>query len=154
MNKGIILALIASVILALFMIVLMLPQKAPSGPAIVCFDADVCVDAEVASDKDSLLRGLMGRESLGTDSGMLFAFPFEGRHGFWMKDTLIPLDMMWIGSSGEIVHIETAMPCEADPCPEYKPPLPALYVLEVNSGYAIEKGIKVGDKAKIRFEDE
>jgi uncharacterized membrane protein (UPF0127 family) len=63
----------------------------------------------------------MFRTEMGEDNGMLFIFNKEEIYAFWMKNTLIPLDMVWIDSNNTIVDIQTAVPCEADPCPTYKP---------------------------------
>ena len=89
----------------------------------------------------------MFRESLPPDEGMLFLFEEEGAYSFWMKNTMIPLDMLWLDSGGRVVHIAHAVPCVQDPCPHYTPAAKARYVLEVNGGYAKAHGIVVGDKA-------
>ncbi|MFH1403393.1 MAG: DUF192 domain-containing protein [Candidatus Altiarchaeota archaeon] len=115
----------------------------------VCFRDDLCVDAEVADNADERSNGLMRRESLEWDSGMLFVFEGEGYPSFWMKNTLIPLDMLWIGEGGRIEHIEYAVPCERDPCMTYRAYSKSLYVLEVNGNYTLVNGIKVGDYVRI-----
>ncbi len=97
-------------------------------------------------------KGLMGRESLCESCGMIFIYEKEWYHGFWMKDTLIPLAMIWINGGGEIVHIEKhAEPCvgKANPrmdCKVYRPSKPARFVLEVNPEAA--RGLEVGMKIK------
>ncbi len=81
---------------------------------------------------------------------MLFVFPRPERYSFWMKNTLIPLDIIWLNSDRSVVHLETNVPaCVHDPCPNYAPVQPALYVLEVNAGSAQQFGIKKNDTAKI-----
>ena len=91
----------------------------------------------------------MYRESLGEDEGMLFVFEEEGEYNFWMKNTIIPLDMIWIDSEGRIVHIEyDAQPCEEN-CELIRPEIEARYVLEINSGLSEKLGIKVGDSVEI-----
>ena len=71
-----------------------------------------------------------------------------------MKDTLIPLDMIWMDSERRIVHIEhNVPPCAADPCPRYPPSGPALYVLEINAGFAAKLGLKVGDTMEFRLKE-
>ena len=67
-----------------------------------------------------------------------------------MKNTLIPLDMIFINSNNEIVDIKYAVPCENDPCPLYNPAKPALYVLETNANFTKRHGIDVGNKIEIR----
>lgn len=93
----------------------------------------VCIDAQIADTPASRQRGLMEVELLPQGSGMLFVFETDDTHSFWMKNTLIPLDMIWIDTDGKIVDIQTAIPCTADPCQSYIPMWPARYVLEINA---------------------
>ncbi|MDR0650181.1 MAG: DUF192 domain-containing protein [Candidatus Peribacteria bacterium] len=76
----------------------------------------------------------MFRETLADNAGMLFIFDQEDHHSFWMKNTLIPLDILRLHSGLQIVDIQQAQPCEADPCPSYLPSSSAQYVLELNQG--------------------
>jgi len=75
----------------------------------------------------------MYRESLPEKKGMLFVFPTSDIHDFWMKNTIIPLDMIWIDNQFKVVHIANAQPCTEDPCKIYAPRTLAKYVLEINS---------------------
>lgn len=93
-----------------------------------------CFDVEVADNDLLRQQWLMYRQNLPSQSGMLFVFDKEQKYPFWMKNTLIPLDMLWINSGGYIVDIQTAIPCTSDPCPTYDPKSDALYVLEINAG--------------------
>ena len=114
----------------------------------VCFN-DNCFSVEVARSPDELGRGLMFRESLPQDEGMLFIFEKSGYYNFWMKNTLIPLDMIWINESKEVVFIANdVQPCAQDPCPEIVPNRVAKYVLEVNAGAVGKIGLIVGSKAQ------
>src|SRR4030042_6719439 len=102
-----------------FLIILLIPENQPATQpqniSQVCFGQE-CFQVELALTPEQQARGLMGRESL--QGGMLFVFQEEGVYPFWMKDTLIPLDMVWIGSNKTVVYIErNAMPCDSDPCP-------------------------------------
>ncbi len=63
----------------------------------------------------------MMREAMPMYSGMLFVFETMGKYGFWMKNTLIPLDMIWLNANYQVVATKTAVPCEEDPCPTYDP---------------------------------
>ena len=102
---------------------------------------------EVPDDLEEHMRGLMFRQYLPWNAGMLFAFNNEEPRTFWMKNTLIPLDMIFIGDNSEIVDvIENVPPCEQDPCPSYPSKEPAQYVLEVNAGFVQQNGIQVGDR--------
>jgi len=102
--------------------------------------------AEVADTPEELRSGLMYRESMPNDQGMLFVFAGgNAQRSFWMKNTLIPLDMIFVNSSMEIVSIQADVPpCVADPCPTYGSVKPAKYVIETNAGYAATFGIEPG----------
>lgn len=116
-------------------------------PNKVCFQNE-CLAVEVADTEKERSRGLQNRASLPEGHGMLFIFPSESIYRFWMKDTLITLDMIWLDSQRKVVGIATDVPpCQEDPCPQYGPSAQALYVLEANAGYAARLGLKAGDQA-------
>ncbi len=98
----------------------------------VCL-SDRCFDIEVADEENERKQWLMYREQLSSQSGMLFVFQEEKIYPFWMKNTLIPLDMIWIGKDWKVIDIQTAQPCKKDPCPSYIPSWSGLYVLEINA---------------------
>jgi len=105
------------------------------------------VTAELAVSDEERARGLMFREKILPDQGMLFVFETEDIHSFWMKNTLVALDMLWLDSEKRVIHIAADVPpCKEDPCPSYGPGLPARYVLELKWGEAAADGIKVGDR--------
>ena len=113
----------------------------------VCFGKN-CFNAEIASSFPVLMRGLMFRKALEENGGMLFVFLDENKHSFWMKNTLIPLDIIWLSGGKEAVYIaKNVQPCETLYCPSISPDKAAKYVLEVNGGKADEIGVKIGDKA-------
>lgn len=115
----------------------------------VCFD-DVCFSVEVAGSDDERRQGLMFRESLGEQEGMLFVFDSPGVYPFWMKNTLIPLDIIWIDEKLEVVAVMSAEPCEEDPCLVHNPKENALYVLEINKGAFDSFDLKLGDRVKFK----
>jgi uncharacterized membrane protein (UPF0127 family) len=108
--------------------------------------SDYQVKVVVVTRSDEMARGLMYRRSLGKDSGMLFIFQREEPQSFWMKNTLIPLDMIFISRNLVIVDITTMQPCITNPCPDYTSRQPAQYVLEVNAGFCRNHHIIIGDK--------
>jgi|SRR3989338_1876450 len=110
----------------------------------------VTVNAQVADDNDKRARGLMLVESLDENAGMLFVFEQEDFQTFWMKNTLIPLDMIFIDEELKIVDIKNAIPCTNDPCQLYKSEAPAKYVLEVNGNFTKKNNIMPGNKVKIQ----
>jgi uncharacterized membrane protein (UPF0127 family) len=89
----------------------------------------------------------MFREDLDPNRGMLFIFEEEGVYPFWMKNTLIPLDIIWIDKSKTVVFIsKNTLPCEQEPCPTINPRKKAKYVLELCGGTADRIGLKAGDR--------
>lgn len=118
----------------------------------VCFK-NYCFNVELAKTAEEINNGLMFRENLDSDRGMLFIFEKEGEYPFWMKNTLIPLDIIWINKDKEVVFVsENTQPCEeGKPCLSVNPDRDAEYILEVNGGTAEKIGLKVGDKITIKF---
>lgn len=107
---------------------------------------------EVADSLTEQRTGLMHRTSLGEDAGMLFVFEADRTGGFWMKNTLIPLQIAYMAVSGsgyEVVTIRDMEPCRADPCPSYAPSAPYRVALEVNAGWFDSHGVKEGDRATV-----
>ena len=92
----------------------------------------------------------MFRDKLNENSGMLFIFENEDYQIFWMKNTLIPLDMVFIDSGMRVVDIKLAVPCLKDPCDLYRPSKPSKYILEVNGNFTIRNNIKIGDCVAIK----
>ncbi len=115
----------------------------------VCING-ICVQAEIADSEAEKTRGLMYRASLGWESAMLFIFDQEARYSFWMKNMLIPLDIIWIDSDKNIIDItQNALPCkEQSGCGSIFPASQIKYVLEVNSGFAERSKIRIGDKVE------
>ena len=106
---------------------------------------------EIAATPEEQERGLMFRHSLAPDRGMIFPYDPPAAVSFWMKNTLIPLDMIWIDESRRIAHVaHDVPPCKSDPCPSYPPNAAAKYVLEVAAGVAARHHLKDGDA--LRFE--
>ncbi len=113
----------------------------------VKFDNGTEFSVEIARTPEEKQKGLMFRESLSDDSGMLFVFENDAPRTFWMKNTLITLDMIFIDESMKIVEIKADVPpCEEDPCPTYTSK-PAKYVLEINGGVAEQNKIVVNSSA-------
>lgn len=138
-----------TVIVVLFLAMLAIGkyQQAKFVPVKV---GNATVNAELADTQPKQVRGLMFRESLPKDDGMLFVFDRDARHGIWMMNTSIPLDIVWLDSGKRVVHVESGVkPCDALAiCPIYRPGSNARYVLEVSSGYAEKHGIEIGSVAK------
>jgi uncharacterized membrane protein (UPF0127 family) len=100
---------------------------------------------EVAKTPEERNRGLMGRNHLGKDEGMLFVFEKEDYHSFWMKDTRIPLSIAFIDKEGRIVSIQDMRPLTLE---SHTPPQLILYALEMKKDWFFSNGIKAGDVVK------
>lgn len=109
---------------------------------------EVEVRVEIADSEAERAKGLMNRTALGEERGMLFVFPSEQPLSFWMKNTLIPLSIAYIDSEGRIIDIQDMKPLDDEP-PNYDSSGPAQYALEVNKGFFNERGVEVGDRAKL-----
>jgi hypothetical protein len=112
------------------------------------------VTAELAVTAEEREKGLMFRENLAPDQGMLFIFEEEDFYSFWMKNTLIPLDIIWLNSHRQVVHIERNVPpCAGEPCPSYVSRYTAKYVLELKAGQAEENGLRLFDQISFVLPD-
>ena len=121
------------------------PKPAVTGPRVILPDGFV-VKIEIADDDEQRAQGLMYRDHLAPDAGMLFFFAREDEYPFWMKNTRIPLDIIWIDSSRHIAHVKHEVPpCRIPDCPSYPPNAKAQYVLELAGGEAAKHGLKAGD---------
>jgi len=116
----------------------------------VCF-GKMCFEVEIARTILEKIKGLSGRKSLGEDKGMLFAFDFQSIYPFSMKNTLIPLDIIWLDKNMRIVDIRKVnKPCISFFCQPIIPRKLAKYVLEINCGLCDKLGIKIGDVSEIK----
>jgi uncharacterized membrane protein (UPF0127 family) len=128
------------------------PSAPEAGPQVVIAtdDGEVTVPVEVADSDAERARGLMNRESLDEDAGMIFLFQEDSTGGFWMRNTLIPLSIAYVGANGQILRILDMEPCRADPCPVYEPGVAYRSALEVNEGAFGEWGVEEGDRLSLR----
>ena len=120
--------------------------QSQSLPKVPIYIKDKEIRVEVTKTEEERAKGLMERTSLGKEEGMLFIFEAEGIHGFWMKNTLLPLSIAFIDKEGKIVWITDMKPLTLS---VHNPPKPILYALEMNKGWFAANGIKTGDV--IRF---
>ena len=101
---------------------------------------------ELARTAGERSRGLMFRDELAEDGGMLFVYVEDTEAGFWMKDTLIPLSIAFIAADGTILDVQDMEPLSEE---LYRPPEPYRYALEVNQGWFREHGLGRGDRVEI-----
>lgn len=101
---------------------------------------------EIADTDEKRLSGMMNRKQMPDNFGMLFIFEEEGIRGFWMKNVLIPLDIIYLNKNKQVVNMYLNVPpCVSDPCESYLSKYPAKYVLELKGNRAKELKLKKGD---------
>jgi uncharacterized membrane protein (UPF0127 family) len=123
-----------------------LPARVPmkAAPTATLPDGWV-VTLELAETEDEQRQGLMFRPSLPDDQGMLFLYEQDWAHTFWMKNTFVALDIIFLAADGTVADmIEDVRPCKVEPCPRYTSRVPVRAVLEVVAGTAKAHGVAVG----------
>jgi uncharacterized membrane protein (UPF0127 family) len=106
------------------------------------------IKTEFIFDTADALRGMQFRKSIAPDHGMLYAHRIPGKYGYWMYQTLIPLDMIWMDPKHTVVEVvENAPPCKtaASQCPHFGGGEVAQYVLQLGGGMAKKYGLQLGD---------
>jgi uncharacterized membrane protein (UPF0127 family) len=98
---------------------------------------------EIADNSDEQQKGLSDRDSMPRDHGMLFAFHYEEKLCFWMKDMHFPLDMIWLDAGHRVVHLEQNLSPDTYP-DQFCSHTPARYVIELNAGEVARAGIRKG----------
>lgn len=118
--------------------------KFPSGKEII---------AEKAASLEERARGLMYREKLNDNEGMIFIFEKEDFHSFWMKNMVISIDIIWLDKGKRVVYyLEDVPPCKEESCPSYYPMRKAKYVIEVMSGFVKREKVKIWDEIKFNID--
>jgi len=145
-DRKLLIALGALLLIVLVALVFASKAEAPAPAEEVSLEARreaLPQNIELADTAEKRTLGLSGRASIGDDYGMLFIFPEEDRHGFWMKDMQVPIDIVWIDGEGAVVHIEHELSPLTYP-KVFQSPAPARYVLETRAGYARDQGWGTG----------
>jgi len=126
--------------------ILFVPAPAAADHTLpITYPSGAIVQAELADTPHTRAQGLMFRKQLAPDAGMLFRFEQTGAWSFWMKNTHIALDILWIGPDKTIVSIATNVPpCRQDPCPHYATRAHALYALELPAGAVTRHRLATG----------
>ena len=121
-------------------------QTAPQSLPTLTLNAGIHnITAELAQSEEQRATGLMFRETMQPNHGMLFAFERAGQQCFWMKNTLLPLDIAFVADDGTIVNVDRMKPQTLDPhCSSQ----PVRFVLEMNEGWFAKRGISAGSKLK------
>jgi uncharacterized membrane protein (UPF0127 family) len=118
---------------------------APAAPV----DHAAPLQFEIVSTPEQWALGLSGRTNIPPGYGMLFVFPKADRYSFWMKDMLVPIDIVWLSDNGTIVGIEESVLPETYPGTTFTAPSPVRLVLEMRAGESRERGYFVGTKVAL-----
>lgn len=147
MSKSFILILLIPFIIVCILIWRLLVYI-PANPNIITLKIkDQNYQIELATTSAQKIKGLSKRDTLCPNCGMLFTFGFETQLPFWMKDTLIPLDMIWLDKNNKVVDIKTAT--ETNSQKIYQNQSPAKYVIELNANDSQKIGLQIGDTISI-----
>ncbi len=127
------------------------PSRGEAPPKAGVRVGSASLNVEIASTPETRHKGLSGHAPLNDNEGMLFIFDAPAPQTFWMVDMLFPLDIVWIGIDKKVLGITRDAPAPtpgtaSGKLPLYSSPSPAQYVLEVNAGWAVKHGVKVGDE--------
>lgn len=126
------------------------PNFPPMQRGTVAFADNYQIEIEIADTEALRQYGLMHRASLPENQGMLFVYPDQAIRGVWMKNTLIPLDILFLSSDKQIISLLPNMrPCAQEPCPISISSAEAQYMLEVNAGFLEKHGVKLGQRLTI-----
>lgn len=143
---------LAAVLVAVLPGVALASQAIDRGTATITTrsGARVVLQVEIARTRAERQQGLMGRGSLAAKAGMVFVYRSDVTGGFWMKNTLIPLDIAFYNARGRILRIITMTPCRRDPCRIYSPGVAYRAALEVNAGSFRRWTVRAGDRIAVR----
>jgi uncharacterized membrane protein (UPF0127 family) len=128
-------------------------QPASMRQGAVVFGGGDRLHVRIAETQPERAAGLMHVMALAQDDGMVFVFDGLVTDGFWMKDTLIPLSVAFVGEDGRIISESDMDPCTADPCPTYPASGPYTMAIEANLGWFRDHGVRVGSKARLEPPD-
>ncbi len=135
--------------LSVSLIILLISLSHSNSENFVCYKEN-CFDVELALTPHERSKGLMFREKLGKDKGMLFIYNSEDERSFWMKNTLIPLDIIWIDKNNTVIYINKyTQPCKEYSCPSINPKVKSKYILELNAGISDTINLTEGKKILI-----
>lgn len=110
-------------------------------------------NVRLADTAESRAQGLSGIQKLGANEGLLMVFEKDGQHGIWMKDMMIPIDIVWMNNEKKVIYIVTDAAPELGDTKEFKPTAAARYVLELPAGSAKKASIKIGDTATFEIQE-
>lgn len=132
----------------LWVVMVILPVWGGNQTHIKLFLPDgTAITVELAVTPEERQQGLMFRDRINLDQGMLFLFERDGKHSFWMKNMKFAIDILWLDRDKRIIHMEKDVPpCQSEDCPSYAPDLPARYVLELAAGSVDRLNIRLYER--------
>ncbi len=142
MSRNFYIGLFIGIAIVVMLAILFVPHRTTAPSAVAEFGG-VSLNIDYATTEAAREKGLGGRTSIPSDYGMLFVFPKDDKYGFWMKDTLVPLDMFWLDAQGHVVSIAQDVATSTYPDVFY-PSAPARYVLETSAGFARAHTVATG----------
>lgn len=153
-RKNLIIVILSIILIGaiVFLIISQIVKSEKKNLTVITASNRYSLSVEFARTFEEQQTGLMNRKSMPQDAGMLFIFSVSKVQSFWMKDTYIPLDIIFLDENKTVVNVaENAQPCvdQGNNCPVYLSSAPSLYVLEVNSGWT--KAHNVNTKTTIEF---
>jgi len=132
----------------LFIILVVVLFQVPLQNNYVCF-SETCISVEIMDTPEQRALGLMFRDSLDEDKGMLFVFEEKSTYKFWMKNVNFPIDIIFLDEHKSIIEIfENVPPCLEEPCEVYGPEEESLYVIETVAGFSKKNNIEIGQEVE------
>lgn len=150
-SAGPIIAAIVLMVLALVVFVI-LPNMLQTTNSLRIGDG--IFRARVALNEADRIKGLSGVEKLSPDQALLMAFPTEGKWNIWMKDMLVPIDIVWLDKDKKVIYIVKDAQPDGTTSSAFEPKIPAKYVIELPSGTVDSKAIKSDSKAIFNINEE
>lgn len=130
-------------LIAAISVVCFIPRFCLAAPTKTARVNNVCINVEIADTMEERTMGLMFRENMGENEGMLFVFESQEAQGFWMKNMKFALDIIWISADKRIIDIaENIQPCGSQDCESYTSKEKIKYAIEVNAGFVKKNNIK------------
>lgn len=143
--------LISTIVFLLLLIVFFICKGIYEKRLVVIEIKGQTIYAYIADAPAKQTKGLMFKKDLKENYGMFFIHDKEYMYPYWMKDTYIPLDIIWIDSNYKVVHIaKNTLPCMQEACKIYSPARIAKYVLEVNGGWSDTYDLNIGDTINLK----
>lgn len=141
-------------VLALMVVGVINIVKQQTTPKLTVAIGNTTVQAEVVDTPETREKGLGGRSSISSERAMLFVFDSEDKWTIWMKGMKFPIDIVWLDSEKQVIHVAEHVQPDAEPYVKYAPESPARYVLELQAGKVEQAGVKIGTQVGFSLDRE